>query len=155
MPFYESLEEFIERRACKYVRTDSGWFFEDGAFSNGSHHYEPPSDEFELARQRKIFFKTKLDDEITAFNRFKANVAAQANHYRRFGGSVMPPPADAADQLKAGGKRIHKLQEQLAELDEVLQQSPEVLRRQKNQEADARRQEEMASFESEIGSIRI
>lgn len=130
--FRESFGEFKQRMKCECIQLgladgypDGGrlvgrgsFLFQNGALSDGvTNHYEAPVEQATLLRLRKHFIATKLKREIAAFDQFKASCEQQAGYHLSSPMTCPPPPANAADQLRAGKARIEKLRDELAAID--------------------------------------
>ena len=139
--FREPFGEFRQRMGCECIQlgladgyADGGcivgrglFLFQNGAVSDGvTNHYEAPVEQATLLRLRKHFIATKIKREVAAFDQFKASCEQQAGYHVRSPMTCPPPPANAADQLRAGKARIEKLREQLAAVDREIAASPEV-----------------------------
>jgi hypothetical protein len=151
----ETHQEFTERHG-EYVTNAAGWrIFRDGAILEVDPDFglstlagrapirrEPPADEFDRLRVERTFWKLKLDQEQTAYNRFHATIQDQAQNALEYPESCPPPRDDAEEQLARGRSRIAAYQAALQRIDALLDTSPDAVNRAAaKQREDADRQE--------------
>jgi hypothetical protein len=134
------------------LRNDNGHiFYPDGAVQTPMVLYNPPTDPERLSKLKRRYVALRLKDEINAFQQFKADCAERERFARQ--GTAPGPPLDAADQLKAGAKRIQNLKEQLENLDAEIAKLPSEVMKRQSREDEQRRQENVRDQFAEINSV--
>jgi hypothetical protein len=140
----ESFQEFAKRQfedggrqaAFLKVNTQIGLrsgdttdliLFSNGARSNGTTHWDPPTDPVERLEARLAFLKAALKEETYRWQSFRAEVLNAGELAKRF--SNLPGVSQSdIDQLEEGVVRIQWLRELIAEheqeLSALIEQSP-------------------------------
>jgi len=107
-----------------------------------------------LLKAKRRYVEVKLGHEITDFKKFQAECQSMAQ-WAAQNSSCCPPPANAAEQLEQGRKRIETLRKQLAEIDEELGETPEALEHRKSEETDRARRQNLNLRMREINNVTI
>lgn len=143
-----NLEEFIKQNGGRDSVVQIGatnFILPTGAQYSGSPGAElytliaPPSEPTARLHAELRYCTAKLDQEIKAFNDYKRSCDSMDLQHANNPQSCAAAPFNAAEQLRAGQKRIQKLRRQKAEIEDRLGQT--------KQEQDKRRIEEMAAEE--------
>ncbi len=107
----------------------------------------------ENGKARRRYVAEKLRQEQDALYSFMKGVQEQAQHHLMSPSFCPPPPADWKEQEGRGRARIAKLEQRLAELDEILEKlDPEIAARRARQEAAAKQQQEARQLLDEISA---
>jgi len=153
----ETFFTFRERQGCDCVEIRNGTFaFANGAWSDGQWtHHEPPSDRWDLLRSRRRYYRTKLGQEETAWDRYKSEVTSQQGMHRMFPQTAAPATRDAPAKLREGAERIAKLRTELEAIDRELDGHPEALAAKAGREQGAERAQEAQTLFDEIQSVNV
>jgi len=148
--------EFVKRHGDVWIKQDGQLLFSDGAIADVTAHIftEPPSDPTRLLKAKRRYVEAKLEKEITDFKNYQAECQSMAQ-WAAQNSSCCPPPANAAEQLEQGNKRIKALRKQLAEFDKELGETPEAQKRRKSEEIDRVRRQNLNRQMREINNIKI
>jgi len=156
-----SFQEFAKEQGCPYIVSNptamrgptNRVLFANGAVSDGVwNHCPPPTDKRGCLLARRDYLRARLEREEKEFIEFRAECVQQIHLAARFS-NLPPPPADAADQLRAGAARIQQLQTELAQVEADLVDPEEQKRRQHAEEQQRRKAAEMDDFRATIQSI--
>lgn len=125
MPFIESFNEFKQRMGCDVLDVTGERFqsprhlFENGATSDGrTSHSEPPEDQPTLLSLKREYLAEKLNRLKKRYESLRADVGLQSTWFAS--GSGPHPDSQFPDwkkTLKAWGKEIAALKEQVAAID--------------------------------------
>ena len=157
--FVETFDEFSARHG-EYLDVADGWrLFANGAAASNDGRLtsfrEPPLDPVELLRVQRVFVVAKLERERYEWTRFYNDVSEQAGYALRFPDTAPPAPANAAEQLEAGKRRMKALEKQVEEIDEQLALSPEARLMRLNRQRDAERNRKLQAQFAAIQTIRL
>ncbi len=126
----ESFEEFRQRQRCEHINLGTEvaqtgqevnrYVFANGAYSDATGHYDPPTDERARFTVQRDFLRAKLSREERAFRDFRQTVVNQASLHARY--SNLPPGAtpEAVEDLRRGQERILRLRALLAKVEAQL-----------------------------------
>ncbi len=140
------------RRTGEYV---SRFVFANGAVSDGSSHFDPPTDPRELLVLRREYVRSKLEVECNEFFDYKSWCVEQSHLHQNLPLVCPAVPPEAPDLLRAGQARIVKLREELAVLEKQLEDKAEIKRQRDQQAMLAREQSRSQKLAHEIQSIGI
>jgi hypothetical protein len=158
--------EFQAMQGCDYVQSGrqgsrrtgewvNRWVFANGAWSDGSSHYDPPTDPKQLLQLRREYVQAKLEFECKEFREYKDWCTEQSNLHQQLPLVCPAVPLEAPDLLRAGQARITKLREELAVLEKQLEDKAALKRQRDQQEMLAREQSTSQKLAHEIQSINI
>lgn len=158
----ESWNEFCRRQGCEFIvagraispRTGDDVdrvVFANGAVSDTVNHYDPSPDAKVRMATRHEYLTALLRREEKDFRAFQQACIEQASLARVYT-NLPGPPADAAEQLKAGQQRIQKIREELATINAQLEDKAETARRMAEQQRqDGIRSRNAAALQSIAG----
>ncbi len=90
-PPRESFLSFVERQGCEYVTANNRHLFANGAQSNESYHFEPPTDPEALLELRYEFLRVKLAKLTKQYEGDRQAISEQAR-YHAMGAGPLPAP---------------------------------------------------------------
>lgn len=142
MPFVETFDEFEKRMNCECIggnweigplQTRQGWLFENGGFSDGQMHINPPEDEIGLAKMQRQYLRYQEKGWTAAFNRLR-QVAFDA---AKWSGKNVPTISEYhIEELEKIQSVVLELREKLEPLNELLSASPEAIVQEEREQAD-------------------
>lgn len=90
-PPRESFLAFVERQGCEYVTANNRHLFANGAQSNESYHFEPPTDPEALLELRYEYLRVKLAKLTKQYEGDRQAILEQAR-YHSMGAGPLPAP---------------------------------------------------------------
>lgn len=157
MQYVETVPEYVAAHSedgPPIIDPDSRWeLYPDGAFRIDHAMCPPPAEENHRLRMKHRYWFLRLQQEEDAFNYHKAEYQRQAS-YAAAGGVPLPPAAVIAS-LQAGKARVEELRRRFKELDDAVQQLPEIAVLRKQREILRERERQAHDLIGAINGISI
>jgi hypothetical protein len=126
--------------------------------SPGSELYtliDPPAEPTARLHAQLRYCKAKLVAEEKAFNDFRRECDTMDRHHANNPQSCAPAPFDAAEQLRVGQKRIKKLRQQIAELEDRIGETKADQDRRRIADMEAEQRARVLERQAERNAIQI